>query len=456
MIMTTTSYLIIGNGAAGATAAETIRQRDGQGGITIVTAEAYPMYSRPGLAYVATGEIPPHQVIARTPEWYDRQRIERLQAEAARLDVRARRVGLADGRSLSYDRLLIATGARAVPPPYDGGELDGVVYLDTLDGTRHLLRKARRARRAVVIGGGITALEMAEGLARQGVETHYFVRGSSLWSKVFNEAESAILEEKLSQHGVIVHYRTEVSEILGNWRGKVRAVRLKDGTEFKCDLFGVAIGVKPHLGWLQGSPLQMDRAILVDDYLQTNVPGVYAAGDCAQVLDRWTGQYMLDVLWPSAVAEGRAAGVNMANGRVPYQKGIPFNVCLLFGLHITAIGQVNPHRDAADEAEEFQAISRGSSEVWFTFPRHYSSAWAAKGPNTLRLVLDGNKVVGALIVGEQSTADALRDLIEYEADVSGLKPFLRADSDRLKCEILKFWKSGEWRERPPIVISRSF
>jgi NAD(P)H-nitrite reductase large subunit len=260
-----------------------------------------------------------------------------------------------------------------VPPPYDGGELDGVVYLDTLDGTRHLLRKARRARRAVVIGGGITALEMAEGLARQGVETHYFVRGSSLWSKVFNEAESAILEEKLSQHGVIVHYRTEVSEILGNWRGK-----------------------------------------------------------------------------------GRAAGVNMANGRVPYQKGIPFNVCLLFGLHITAIGQVNPHRDAADEAEEFQAISRGSSEVWFTFPRHYSSAWAAKGPNTLRLVLDGNKVVGALIVGEQSTADALRDLIEYEADVSGLKPFLRADSDLLKCEILKFWKSGEWRERPPIVISRSF
>jgi NAD(P)H-nitrite reductase large subunit len=318
--------------------------------------------------------------------------------------------------------------------------------LDTLDGTKHLLQKARRARRAVVIGGGITALEMVEGLAHQGVETHYFVRGNSLWSKVFNEAESAVLEERMGHHGVIVHYRTEVSEILGNWRGKVRAVRLKNGDEFKCDLFGVAIGVKPDLTWLKGSPLSLDRAILVDEYLQTNVPDVYAAGDCAQVLDRWTGQHTMDILWPSAVAEGRAAGVNMANGRVPYQKGTPFNVCLLFGLHITAIGQINPHRDdATDEAEEFQAISRGSSEVWFTFPRHHSSAWSAKGPNTLRLVLDGNKLVGALIVGEQSTADALRDLIEYEADVTTLKPFLQADSDLLKRKILEFWETGEWR-----------
>ena len=403
------------------------------------------MYSRPGLAYVATGEIPPHQVIARTPEWYEQQRIERVQGEAVALDVKMKRVALADGRFFPYNRLLIATGARAVPPPYQGRELDGVVYLDTLDGTKQLLKKARRARRAVVIGGGITALEMVEGLAHQGVETHYFVRGSSLWSKVFNEAESAILEKKMRQHGVVIHYHTEVSAILGNWRGKVRAVRLRNGDEFKCDLFGVAIGVRPHLTWLKESPLQLDRAILVDDYLQTNVPDVYAAGDCAQVLDRWTGQYTLDVLWPSAVAEGRAAGVNMANGRVPYQKGTPFNVCLLFGLHITAIGQVNPSRDAADEAEEFQAISRGASEVWFTFPRHYSSAWSAKGPNTLRLVLDGDKLVGALIVGEQRTADALRDLIEHEADVTALKPFLQVESDLLKQEILNFWQHGTWR-----------
>ena len=445
-----TNYLIIGNGAAGATAAETIRQRDGRGRITIVSAEPHPMYSRPGLAYVATGEIPPHQVMARTPEWYEQQRIERVLGEAVALDVANKRVGLADGRFLSYGRLLIATGARAVPPPYPGGELDGVIYLDTLDGTKHLLKKTRGARRAVVIGGGITALEMVEGLAAQGVETHYFVRGDSLWGKVFNEAESQMVEEKMRHHGVIIHYRTEVSEILGNWRGKVRAVRLKSGEEFKCNLFGVAIGVKPALNWLKGAPLKMDRAILVDEFLQTSVPDVYAAGDCAQVWDRWTEQYLMDVLWPTAVAQGRAAGVNMtagvANGRIPYQKGMPFNACLLFGLHITVIGQISPSREAVeDEFAEVQAMSRGSSQVWFTFPRSYNSAWSVKGANTLRLVFSGDKLVGALIVGEQSTADALRELIEHGADVAALRPFLQGDSEVLKREILRFWESGDWR-----------
>ncbi|MCB8943820.1 MAG: NAD(P)/FAD-dependent oxidoreductase [Ardenticatenaceae bacterium] len=453
----TTNYLIIGNGAAGATAAETIRQRDGQGRITIVSPEPYPMYSRPGLAYVATGEIPPQQVLARTAEWYTQQQIERVLGEAVQLDVAGKRVGLGDGRFLPYDRLLIATGARAVPPPYPGGELDGVVYLDTLDGTKHLLQKARRARRAVVIGGGITALEMVEGLAAQGVETHYLVRGDSLWGKVFNEAESRLVEEKMHHHGVIIHYRTEVSEILGNWRGKVRAVRLKSGEELKCDLFGVAIGVKPHLNWLKGSPISMERAILVDEFLQTNVPDVYAAGDCAQVWDRWTEQYLQDVLWPSAVAQGRAAGLNMVSQvarpggrpqqdqRTPYQKGTPFNVCLLFGLHITVIGQINPSREAEDEFAEVQAMSRGSSQVWFTFPRHYSSAWSAQGANTLRLVLAGDRLVGALIVGEQSTADALRALIEHEVNVAVLRPFLQAESEVLKREIMKMWETGDWR-----------
>jgi hypothetical protein len=107
--------------------------------------------------------------------------------------------------------------------------------------------------------------------------------------------------------------------------------------------------------------------------------------------------------------------------------------------------RLNPRRsDDIDEAAEVQAISRGSSEVWFTFPRHYGSAWSAKGPNTLRLVMDGDKLVGALVVGEQSTTDALRDLIEYEASIAPLKPFLQADSDVLKQEILKFWETGDW------------
>ncbi|MFQ5399380.1 MAG: NAD(P)/FAD-dependent oxidoreductase [Anaerolineae bacterium] len=434
-------YLIIGNGAAGTTAAETIRAQDPTGEITVVGTEPYPMYSRPGLAYVLLNEIPKKQVIARQPSWYAEHQINLVFGTAVHLNVRRREIRLEDGRILPYDRLLIATGARATPPPYDGADLQGVVYLDTLDGTVDLLRRAKRARRAVVIGGGITALELTEGLAHHGVETHYFVRRDRLWSKVFNEKEAKLLEDQMREHGVRIHYKTEAVEILGNRRGKVRGVRLKDGSEFKCDLVGVAIGVRSDLSLVQGTGIETDRGILVDEHLQTSVPNVYAAGDCAQVYDRWTQKHMMDVLWPSAVAEGKAAGLNMTQHHTPYLKGSPFNACLLYGLHISTIGQIRPTSSGEEEEghEIVQHLSRGSSEVWFTHPRHYASAWSADGPNTIRLVLDGNRLVGALIIGNQSLTDALRYIIENEIDITDLRPPFRAGGSVMRESLKRFW-----------------
>lgn len=441
------NYLIIGNGAAGITAAETIRQHDPRGEITILSAEPSLMYSRPGLAYVISGEIPPQQVIARTREWYADLRLQLVHGRAQSLDVQNRLVMLVDGRVLPYHKLLIATGARAVPAPYPGGDLDGVVYLDTLEGTKELLKKARRGKRGVVIGGGITALEMVEGLAQRGVDTHYFLRRDRLWSQVFNEAESRLLAEKMHHHGVHIHTNIEATEILGNWRQKVRAARLKNGAEFKCDLFAVAIGVKPQLELVKNTPIQTDRAILVNEHMQSNIPYVYAAGDCAQVYDRWSGQHLLDVLWPSAIAEGRTAALNMVGQTAPYVKGIPFNACLLFGLHITIIGQISPDPKAQDDFAEIQHLSRGSSEVWYTFPRHYQSAWAKSGPHTLRLALGGGNghgreghgrtIVGALIMGEQTLADPLRALIEKQVDATPLLPYLQSNRETLAREIVR-------------------
>ena len=248
----------------------------------------------------------------------------------------------------------------------------------------------------------------------------------------------------MKHHDVTIHYHTEISQILGNRRGRVRAVHLKNGEEFRCDLFGVAIGVRPQLELVINTPIRTDRAILVDEQMRSSVPNVYAAGDCAQVYDRWSDQHLLDVLWPSAVAEGRAAGLNMTGQSLPYKKGTPFNACLLFGLHITAIGQINSRRDDENGSlGTIQHLSRGASEVWFTFPRSYSSAWSANGPNTLRLTMDGRRLVGALIVGEQRLADPLRDLIEAEVDAASLIPFLQADKKSLEREIMRLWQ--DWR-----------
>lgn len=433
-------YVIVGNGAAGVTAAETIRAHDARSRITIVTAEPSLMYSRPGLAYVITGEIPPRQVIARRAEWYEQLRLDVVHSAAEALDVSARRIYLANGSFLTYDKLLIATGARATPPPYPDASLKGVVYLDTLTGTKQLMQQARRGRRAVVVGGGITALEMVEGLIHQKVETHYFLRGKQLWNRVFNDTESALLDEQMQAHGVHIHYQTEAQEILpSRWGRKVRAARLPDGSEFRCDIFGVAIGVKPLLDLVQDTPVQLDRGILVNEFMETSVPDVFAAGDCAQAYDPWTRQHTLDILWPSAVAEGRVAGLSMVGARQPMQKGTPFNVCKLFGLHVTIIGQINPRSSANDEPEVVQHLSRGSSETWFSRAAHHTSAWSSAGSNTLRLVMDEERLVGALLIGEQTLADPLRTLIQAQADISAIRPALLAGGDELRTELLRFW-----------------
>ncbi len=458
--MAPTRYVIVGNGAAGIAAAESIRQVDADGSIAILAQEPYPMYSRPGLAYVLTNEIPLRQVQARTLPWYSQQRFQLYFGKATRLGTETQTVYLEDGLGLAYDRLLIATGARAMPAPYSGADLDGVVYLDTLEGTQTLLKKARRGRRAVVIGGGITALEMVEGLAHRGLETHYFLRRHQLWDRVLNQAESRLLEGRLVEHGIHLHPYTEVKEILGNWRGRVRAVRCADDQELVCDVLGVGIGVRPQLELVRGTPIQTDRAILVNEYLETNVPNIYAAGDCAQVYDRWSQRHLTDVLWPSAVAQGRAAGRNMAandNGLAPlaYRKGIPFNACLLFGMHITAIGQITPQEEKGQagssndgrgrQSEVIQHVSeplgRGSSDVWFTFPRNYRSAWSEDGANSLRLTLDGSRLVGALIMGEQSLADPLRHLIEQEADTAPLRDHLHSGYAALKDQVWQLWRA---------------
>lgn len=432
-------FLIIGNGAAGISAAETIRQHDDTSPITILTAEPYRMYSRPGLAYIVTNTISAQQVVARTADWYEEQRLTLVHARAQRLNTQEQRVYIEDGRWLPYDRLLIATGARAVWPAYVEPDGQGVVFLDTLDGTKALLQAARRARRGVVIGGGITALELSEGFVQQRLDTHYFLRGDRLWRRVFTETEGNILAHHMKKEGVTLHTNTEVEALIYNWRNHLRAVQLKDGREFKCDLFGVGVGVQPQLEIVDQTPIETDRAILVNEYLESSVPNVYAAGDVAQVYDRWSQRHLLDILWPSAVAEGKAAALNMLGKRVPYQKGIPFNACLLFGLHITIIGQINPNPEEG-ERQQTAVWSRGSSEVWYTFPRSYNSAWAGQGDNSLRLVLDASHLVGALVMGNQSVADPLRDLIEAGIDATPLLPYLEADWHTLTQQIQQLWE----------------
>jgi NAD(P)H-nitrite reductase large subunit len=206
------------------------------------------------------------------------------------------RVSLDNGSMINYDRLLVATGATAAFPPVPGIQLQGVVKMDTLEDVRGIFELGRTARTAVIVGGGITALELVEGLLAKGVRVHYFLRGERYWSSVLTAAESGIVETRLKHEGAHLYYKTELAEIVGN-KGRVSAVKTRDNRLIRCEMVGIAIGVRPRKEMAEASGLKADRGIIVNETLQTNYLDIFAAGDVAQIFNPLTGQSSLDSLW---------------------------------------------------------------------------------------------------------------------------------------------------------------
>jgi NAD(P)H-nitrite reductase large subunit len=195
----------------------------------------------------------------------------------------------------------------------------------------------------------------------------------------------------------------------------------------------VAVGVRPQVGLARDAGLTVDRGVLVDDGMHTSEPDIYAAGDIAQVVDRWTGRATLDILWPSAIATGQVAGANMAGAGLSYRKGAPFNVARLAELPITIIGQVGTGRADADTV----ATGRGASEVWEA-PGPLLSIVATDPPELQRLMVRGDRIVGAVLLGDQRLSEPLRYLIEHETDIAPIRAALVAPDQNPVALVLAF------------------
>ena len=244
-------FVIVGNGAAGFSAAETLRARVPDAEIRIVSAEPYPFYSRPGLAYYLANEIPEERLFSRPADHYRSLRLELIHARAEAVDPAAHTVRLSDGRQLPYDALLLATGSKAVRPQVPGIDLDGVVTLDNLPDTYQIMDVVRRARRrgsrgAVVVGGGITALEMVEGFLGRGLKTHYLLRHAVFWSNVLTERESDLILHRLREMGTQVHAESELVRVDGRG-GRVASIETSRGETIPCSIVGAAVGVRPQM-----------------------------------------------------------------------------------------------------------------------------------------------------------------------------------------------------------------
>lgn len=334
-------HLIVGNGVAGIEAASVIRSRDASARISIVSSESDHFFSRPALMYVFAGQLRIEDTEPHDRGFYARMGFERVRARAFGVDPDAHCLQFEGGGGLSYDRLLIAAGSVARPAPWPGATGEGVHPYVTLGDHERLDRDARKGQRAVVIGGGLIGVEVAEILHHRGLHVTFVIREDWYFPMALDSNESAIVAAHMRRKGIDVRMKQAVEAIERSSAGSITGVRLVDRSTIAADLVAVAIGVVPNTAWLASSGLALSAAgaIEVDNALRTSHPLIFAAGDCANVT--WAdGSRRPEQLWYTARDQGRVAGASMLGETVTYRRGPMYNSAKFFDVEWTTAGDL--------------------------------------------------------------------------------------------------------------------
>lgn len=313
------SIVIVGGGAAGSAAAEALRNSGYEGAITLFSADDDPPCDRPNLSkYYLDGSAPADWIPLRPPGFYPEQRIDlRLGSRVAAIDTAQREVQLEDGSRHGYDALLLATGANPVQLPLPGADRPHVHYLRTLEDARRLVAAAEQAHRAVVVGASFIGLEVAASLRKRGLEVDVVGRETVLMERVLGAQVGDFLKRLHEGHGVRFHLGVTPESISES------AVKLSNGSSLEADLVVIGVGVRPALELAEQAGLTIDKGVTVDEYLQTSVPGIYAAGDIVRWPDPHSGAPIRVEHWVVAQRLGQVAAHNMLGQRERFDM-VPF------------------------------------------------------------------------------------------------------------------------------------
>ena len=331
--------VIIGNGITGVTCAVAVRKLNPEAQITIVSSESAHHYSRTALMYVYMGHLRP-QDIKPYEDWFWREnRLNLVHATATSLNTDQNLLTLDNGSTLNYDQLLLATGSESKRQGWSGQHLAGVQGLYNLPDLEAMTRDTHGISRGVVVGGGLIGVELAEMLHMRGISATVLVRAPHYWGAVLPPEEANLVDQQFQENDVPVHYNAELREILGDAQGRVRAVVTTTGEEIPCQWVGLAIGVTPNLSLARTSNVETDHGILVDECLRTNVPNVYAAGDCAQHRQPGAGEVPIEQLWYTGRMQGETVARTICGQLSPYRRGVWFNSAKFFNLEYQTYGQ---------------------------------------------------------------------------------------------------------------------
>lgn len=315
-----TDYLIIGGGISGTTAAETIRSRDKNGSIVIANTEPHPLYCRIMISKpnFFLEEIPKEHIWLKSKKWYEEKNIELLSGKTIlALDTSGKYATIDDGGIIKYEKLLIATGRSPQKLKVPRIDKEGVFSMHTVDNIDAIQKKAKQAKKAVVIGGGLIGFEASNILRQTGLEVTLLIRGDRILRKVISENDSRTIEKEMSKSGVQILKNEEVKEIMGT--KSVESIIAKNSKIIPCQIIIAAIGTAFISGPFESAGIKIGKGVIVNEYLETNLPDIWAAGDAVEFCARNSKEGVIIESWANAIKQGKIAGLNMIGEHDPHQ-----------------------------------------------------------------------------------------------------------------------------------------
>ncbi|MEX1302531.1 MAG: FAD-dependent oxidoreductase [Desulfotignum sp.] len=397
------THLIVGNGIAGINAARAIREMDTTTAIVMVSDETFPPYSRPMISYVLEGAEPHAKLPLFAGNVYEDLNITPvLGHRAAHLDVKKKVIRLENGSDIDFQTMLIASGADARQIRVPGAGLGNIFTMRTQqDVLDQLAAISQGVKNALVLGGGLVGFKAAHALLKRGINVTMLITSPYPLAMQVDETAGKMILSELEAHGLSVKVGVSVSAFDGD--AKVGNARLDSGETLDCDLVIVGKGVDPSLGFISETGIEMGTGILVDPYLCSSVPDIYAAGDAAESTDIARQTRWVNAIWPEAAIQGRIAGYNMAGRKVAFPGSLSRNVMRIFGLDVMTVGMANP-----DGTDDLEIIRAGGEKAGV-----YRS-----------LLFRENILVGAVLVNRIEQGGVLRAMIENRIPVRIPKAYL--------------------------------
>lgn len=399
-------FIIIGNSAAGIAAVEAIRQKDKESKVTVISDEDYISYCRCLISYYLAGEIKEDKLVYRGRDFYNLHNIELLlNKKVDRVDPKKSRIVLEDKTNISYDALLIATGASSKFPQLPGIKKRNVFSFRTIKDVKSIEGLIPVTHTACVLGGGLIGLKSAYALKKRKVDVKVMVKSKQILSQMLDQQAAAIVQKKLEENGLDILLGVGASEIIGN--GDIKAIKLDSGKVIGCSMVIVGKGVKPNIDLIKDSNIEINAGIRVNEYMQTNIPNIYAAGDVCESFDLTLGAATINALWPVAVEQGRIAGLNMIEEKVKYDGSMGMNSIEFFGLPIVSLGIYR-----IKENSGYEEMKKDDS----------------KSNLYKKLVVKDNRLLGAVLVGDIRNSGLYLRLIKEKIELSSIRNRLLDDT----------------------------